>query len=81
MNELKALAANKEVDFSNLQFRQNHDYYRARLKAEIARSLWGTERYYQVLLIYDNQYLEALKMFYEIENLLIPDKDKEFVNK
>ena len=79
LNEFKAHAAKKEVDFSNLQFRQNHDYYRARLKAEIARSLWGTERYYQVLLIYDNQYLEALKLFYEIEKLLIPVQEKEFV--
>ena len=53
----------KEVDFSDIEFKQNANYYRARLKAEIARSLWGTEKYYQVLLIYDNQYLEARKLF------------------
>jgi len=79
LNELKTLAINKDVDFSEIEFKQNHAYYRARLKAEVARSLWGTERYYQVLLIYDNQYLEARKLFQEMEDLLVPNPEKDFV--
>ncbi len=79
LNELKELAIKKEIDFSDSEFNQNDEYFRSRLKSEIARSLWGTERYYQVLLIYDNQYLEARKLFQEMEDLLIPNPEKDSV--
>ena len=40
------------------------------LKAEIARSIWGNEKYYQVLLLYDNQYNKAMNLFSRLQELL-----------
>jgi carboxyl-terminal processing protease len=73
LNELKSMALKKEIEFSNSQFEDNTEYFRMRIKAEIARSLWGTEKYYQVLLLHDNQYLEAMRLFYHMDQLLVPE--------
>jgi carboxyl-terminal processing protease len=70
LDELREMAIEREINFNQLAFDQNKDYFKSRLKAEIARSLWGTERYYQVLLLYDNQYLKARELFFEIYKLL-----------
>jgi carboxyl-terminal processing protease len=70
LTHLEELAIEKDIEFSRSDFRQNAAYFKSRLKAEIARSLWGTEKYYQVLLLYDNQYNEARKLFFQAEELL-----------
>jgi hypothetical protein len=63
-----------------LDFRQNSEYFKSRLKAEIARVLWGADKYYQVLLLYDNQYSEARKLFMLMESMLHPSTAEELVN-
>ena len=67
---LKDLMIQKEIEFSSSEFRNNYDYYKARLKAEIARNIWGNEKYYQVWLLNDNQYNKALGLFYKLDKLL-----------
>ncbi len=80
LNELEELALQKEITFSHLDFRQNSEYFKSRLKAEIARVLWGSDKYYQVLLLYDNQYSEARKLFIRMESMLHPSAAEELVN-
>jgi carboxyl-terminal processing protease len=80
LNELEELALQKEITFSHLDFRQNSDYFKSRIKAEIARVLWGSDKYYQVLLLYDNQYSEARKLFMRMDSMLHPSAAEELVN-
>lgn len=79
LQELENQARQKKIEFSSADFWQNTDYFKSRLKAEIARSIWGTEKYYQVLLLYDNQYNEALGLFSQAEDLLNPPKSRKLV--
>jgi carboxyl-terminal processing protease len=80
LNELEELALQKEITFSHLDFRQNSDYFKSRIKAEIARVLWGSDKYYQVFLLYDNQYSEARKLFMRMDSMLHPSAAEELVN-
>jgi carboxyl-terminal processing protease len=80
LNDLEELALQKEIAFSHLDFRQNSEYFKSRLKAEIARVFWGSDKYYQVLLLYDNQYSEARKLFLRMESMLHPSAAEELVN-
>lgn len=77
--ELMDLARQKKIEFKSVDFWQNIDYFKSRIKAEIARSIWGTEKYYQVLLLYDNQYNQALGLFGQAEDLLNPSKSHKLV--
>ncbi len=79
LQELENQARQKKIEFSSADFWQNTEYFKSRLKAEIARSIWGTEKYYQVLLLYDNQYNEALGLFSHAEDLLNPSKSRKLV--
>jgi carboxyl-terminal processing protease len=76
---LKELAEQKEIEFNESDFQDNREYFKARIKAEIARSLWGTEKYYQVLLLYDNQYNKAIGLFYNLEELLQVSGSRDYV--
>ena len=80
LNDLEELALQKEIAFSHLDFRQNSQYFKSRLKADIARVFWGSDKYYQVLLLYDNQYSEARKLFLRMESMLHPSAAEELVN-
>ena len=81
LRQLKGLAIDRGIDFGHLTFQSNSGYFKSRLKAEIARSLWGNEKYYQVLLLYDNQYLTALQLFRNIEKLLHDTAGRELVGR
>lgn len=70
IKDLKDLVYQKEIEFDEPDFRENREYYKARLKAEIARNIWGNEKYYQALLLYDNQYLKAMSLFLKLDKLL-----------
>jgi carboxyl-terminal processing protease len=79
LNELKELVSQKEIDFFESDFNNNRAYYQARIKAEIARNIWGTERFYQVLLLYDNQYNKAISLFYKLNELLQVSGSRDYV--
>jgi carboxyl-terminal processing protease len=70
LRELMDIVYQKEIEFNESDFRKNHDYYKSRLKAEIARNIWGNEKYYQVLMLYDNQYNKAKSLFNRLDELL-----------
>ncbi len=71
---LKELAAKYEIDIDDSEFDEDIKYINNRLKAELARSLWDNEKYYQVLMSDDNQYLEALSLFSKAKNILVEVK-------
>lgn len=80
LKELEKLALQKNIAFLPDRFDQNSEYYKSRLKAEIARNIWGNEKYYQVLLLNDNQYNEALILFGEIAEMMKPIPANNLVN-
>jgi len=79
LEELKNLAEKKEIEFADSEFQKNRNYFKTRLKAEIARSIWGNDKYYQVLLLYDNQYNKAISLFYNLDELLQVSGSRNYV--
>jgi len=67
---LKEIAQRNGVEFSDRDFNKDILFLSNRLKAVIARNLWGQERYYMVLLEYDNQLKKAQQLFPEIPKML-----------
>ena len=61
--QLKNIARTKDIKFNNLDIENNKAYLNNRIKAEIARNIWGMSRYYEIILEYDNQFQESLKYF------------------
>jgi carboxyl-terminal processing protease len=78
LKDLKKIAGEKEIDFSDSEFNRNRQFFKTRIKAEIARSIWGNEKFYQVLLLYDNQYYKAVSLFYNLEELLQESGSRDF---
>ena len=73
-------ARGKDISIRSADLKSNRRYIKNRLKAEIARSLWGNDKYYIVLLEIDNQYLEALKLFPEAEKISLSFQQNMAVN-
>jgi len=61
----------KEIAITPYDLEKNKKYIKNRLKAEIARSLWGNDKYYIVLLKNDNQYQAAMKLFPYAEKIRV----------
>ena len=81
LQDLENLAREKDIQFAHSEYQKSYPYIKSRLKAEIARSLWGTKHYYHVLLLDDNQFNEALGLFDQIGELLITDSPAKLVKK
>ena len=69
VNDLFALAQEKNITSTTPDMIANRAYMKNKLKAEIARSLWGNDKYYIVLLENDNQFQQALKLFPDAERI------------
>ena len=63
VNQLKAIARAKDIEFKDADLSSDEAYLNNRIKAEIARNIWGMNRYYEILLEYDNQFQESLEYF------------------
>ena len=79
LEDLKNLADKKDIEFRDSDFQKNKTYFKTRLKAEIARSIWGNDKYYQVLLLYDNQYNKAISLFPNLNALLRVSGSRNYV--
>jgi len=71
---LKDAADSKKIKVNEAEFNKDLTFIDIRLKAEIARSLWDNEKFYQILMTYDNQYSKALELFNDAENILAQKK-------
>ncbi|MBD3223526.1 MAG: PDZ domain-containing protein [Caldithrix sp.] len=70
IQSLKKLAAENEIQLTDQILEEDRAIIKNRLKAEVARNLWGMSEYYQVILQSDNQFNKAIKLFTEINKLL-----------
>ena len=63
------IKSKKEIEFSQEAWDKDLEFIKARIKSEIARSLWNSEKYYEVEVRHDNQVLAALKNFQKAAEL------------
>ena len=70
LNQFKNFVRQKDVHFRKDDYRNDIQFIKQSLKAEIARSLWDNEKYYQVRIMDDYQFKEAIKLFPLAEKLL-----------
>lgn len=71
---LKKIARSKDIEFNESDITTDKAYLNNRIKAEIARNIWGMSRYYEIILEYDNQFQESLKYFNEALELASSDQ-------
>ncbi len=69
IEQLKYIARDGKIKFTNDEFQQDIDFLKNRLKAEIARQFWGMDKFYRMILQNDNQFKEAFKYFTEAQGL------------
>jgi carboxyl-terminal processing protease len=69
LGEFRAYLAEKKIDVTDDDMRQNDDYIRRALKAEIFSNYFGLEARNQVLAEGDKQLQEALRLFPQAEKL------------
>jgi carboxyl-terminal processing protease len=72
--QLKTLARKNDIEFKDADLSIDEAYLNNRIKAEIARNIWGMNRYYEIILEYDNQFQESLKHFDEAAELTSPNR-------
>jgi len=70
LSSLVTVAKDKEIDVDLSQLDRDQAYIKNRLKAEIARNIWGASKLYQVILEHDNQFREALLSFAKTDSIL-----------
>jgi len=65
LDTFKGLAAKEGIKMRAELFKKDTPFIKRRIKSEIARNLWGNEKYYQIEMVGDPQVREALKRFGE----------------
>lgn len=65
----KDLAIKKGVIIDQEQLAKDKGYIETRLKAQIARQVWGNEGWYSVMRAEDNQFTKVLTLFPEAEKI------------
>ena len=76
LNVLRQTAKDRGIGFNEKDFRKDSVFLKNRLKAEVARILWGTGKFYQILLMQDNQFKTAVRLFPKVPLLLQNSADK-----
>jgi carboxyl-terminal processing protease len=69
LNEFIAFAESKGVTVNKDDLKKDDVFVRAMLKATIARSLWNSDAWFQILLETDKQFQKALTLFPEAEKI------------
>jgi carboxyl-terminal processing protease len=69
LQEFQDIATKKGVSLNQEQYLKDKPYIAARIKAQIARSIWGNEGWFSVLHTQDNQFQKALTLFPEAEKI------------
>jgi carboxyl-terminal processing protease len=70
LNRVKIAAKKKQIEINDEEFTKDLDYIQVRLKAELARSLWDNTKYYQVIMVNDNQFQEAMSLFPKADKII-----------
>ena len=69
LKEFTELAKKKGITVENDQFEKEKRYVKSRIKAEIARDLFGNEGWYMIMRADDLQFQKALTLFPEAEKI------------
>lgn len=69
LESIRSLATKKGVKIDKDEFIKDKLYIQTRLKAQIARQVWGNEGWYSVMRSEDNQFQKALTLFPEAEKI------------
>jgi carboxyl-terminal processing protease len=69
LTAFRAFAGKNDIQVSNEAFSQDEQFIRARLKAYVARSLWGNDGWSSVMLEVDPQFIRAVSLFPEATKL------------
>ncbi len=72
-NNFIKFASNNKVEFNKTEFVKDQDYIYQKIKAFIARDIWGNQGWYRVMLHVDKQFQRAIKLF---DNELTENKVK-----
>ena len=62
-NDFINFAINNNVIFNKSEFEKDQSYIFQRLKAYIARDIWGNDGWYSIMLKVDDQFQAAIKLF------------------
>ncbi len=63
MEDFKQLVLDKEIEWEEDMYQIDKDFLKKSLKANIARSVWGREKYLEVFYQMDKQMLKAIELF------------------
>lgn len=74
MRDFRTFSEKKGITVDSSSFNKDYDYVAARLKAYVARSLWGEEGWFSVLLDVDAQFQKAVTLFPEAQKIARLDK-------
>ena len=69
LQDFIAFTKGNGIDFVEADYSKDKEYIQARLKAYIARSIWGNEGWYPIMLSVDNQLKKAISLFPEAEKI------------
>lgn len=75
--ELRTAVEKKGLKFDEKEFEKDDLYLRARVKAFLARGIWGEEGWYTVMLQADPQMQKAMTLFPETQKVARLDKHHE----
>jgi carboxyl-terminal processing protease len=69
IQQLRALAEKKGVQWNDAQFTSDERIIKTYIKAQIARSVWNTNEQVAVSIYNDKQVQKALQLFPEVKRL------------
>ena len=69
MKSFQATAKKKDIEFVQDQYAKDLPYLKARIKGQIAKSIWGNEGLFSAIHPEDNQFQKALTLFPEAEKI------------
>jgi len=76
IRDFRSFSEKKGISIDSSSFAKDHDYVAARLRAYVARSLWGEEGWFSVLLDMDTQFQKAITLFPEAQKIARLDKQQ-----
>jgi carboxyl-terminal processing protease len=69
LSQFRSFVETREIKIDEKEFATDSKYIKARLKATIARSFWGNDGWFPIMLEVDSQFKKAMTLFPEAEKI------------
>jgi carboxyl-terminal processing protease len=69
LDEFQSIAKKKNITVDHNQSEKDKKYTKARIKAEIARTIWGNQGWFTIMRTEDVQFLKSMTLFPEAEKI------------